>query len=282
MPQQATHRFVARTKRFDILAGVVVMSVPTAFSKLLGDYTPKLERLISRGASISWAPKNLASWLITRSIGWMAHQFRLFIGYSDPEAKEVGRVYQACNFMFLGHDYGTTVLYCDPERPDEWFTDRHVRHRTAYQKYAAEAGIPWKDEWVEGHRLVWERIPPGFAAILKRKEEEYKSRCIERTAAPKGKYAYDLTEDHLLVTGAPRRGRGGPHPLMSSEVERRRCRRGSPLSCLTKIGRTSGGGCRLRGEGSRGVLRPSILRSVRAAAPRAPTPAWPPPPASPP
>jgi len=122
----------------------------------------------------------------------MAHhtQFRLFIGYSDPEAKEVGRVYQACNFMFLGHDYGTTVLYCDPERPDEWFTDRHVRHRTAYQKYAAEAGIPWKDEWVEGHRLVWERIPPGFAAILKRKEEEYKSRCIERTAAPKGKYAY--------------------------------------------------------------------------------------------
>ncbi len=135
----------------------------------------------------------------------MAHQFRLFIGYSDPEAKEVGRVYQACNFMFLGHDYGTTVLYCDPERPDEWFTDRHVRHRTAYQKYAAEAGIPWKDEWVEGHRLVWERIPPGFAAILKRKEEEYKSRCIERTAAPKGKYAYDLTEDHLLVTGAPRR-----------------------------------------------------------------------------
>jgi len=37
MPQQATHRFVARTKRFDILAGVVVMSVPTAFSKLLGD-----------------------------------------------------------------------------------------------------------------------------------------------------------------------------------------------------------------------------------------------------
>ena len=84
----------------------------------------------------------------------MAHQFRLFIGYSDPEAKEVGRVYQACNFMFLGHDYGTTVLYCDPERPDEWFTDRHVRHRTAYQKYAAEAGIPWKDEWVEGNRLV--------------------------------------------------------------------------------------------------------------------------------
>src|SRR5947208_3021441 len=93
---------------------------------------------------------------------------------------------------------------------------------------------------------------------------------------------YDLTEDHLLVTGAPRRGRGGPHPRISGEVERRRCRRGSPLSSLTKIGRTSGGGCRLRAEASRGVLRPSILHLVRAAAPRAPTPAWPPPPASPP
>jgi hypothetical protein len=192
MPQQATHRFVARTRRSNILAGVVIMSLPTTFSKLLGADTPKLERLISRGASISWAPKNLASWLITRSIGWMAHhtQFRLFIGYSDPEAKELGTVYQACNFMYLGQDYGARVLLCDPDRPDEWFSDRHLRHITACQKYAAEAGIAWKDEWVERQTIRWERIPPGFAAILKRKEDEYRSRCIERTAASKGKYAY--------------------------------------------------------------------------------------------
>jgi len=74
-----THFFTARYK--GILAGVVIMDMPSAFSKMLGDNTKKLERLISRGACISWSPKNLASSLISFAINWMVKNtpFRDFI-----------------------------------------------------------------------------------------------------------------------------------------------------------------------------------------------------------
>lgn len=46
-----THFFTARYK--GILAGVVIMDMPNAFSKLLGEDTKQIERLISRGACVS-------------------------------------------------------------------------------------------------------------------------------------------------------------------------------------------------------------------------------------
>ena len=97
-----THIFTARYN--GILAGVVVMDMPNAFSKLLGEDTRKIERLISRGACISWSPKNLASALVMFAIRWMVKntRFRLFIAYSDTEAKELGTIYQACNFYYIG------------------------------------------------------------------------------------------------------------------------------------------------------------------------------------
>ena len=101
-----THFFTARYK--GILAGVVIMDMPTAFSKILGEGTRKIERLISRGACISWSPKNLASALIMFSIKWMVKntRFRLFIAYGDAEAKELGTIYQACSFYYLGKKSG--------------------------------------------------------------------------------------------------------------------------------------------------------------------------------
>jgi hypothetical protein len=73
MPQKATHYFAARTRpeKGDVLVGAVVMAVPTAFSKLLGEDTKVYETLIARGAVISWAPANLNSWLNKRAIGWI-------------------------------------------------------------------------------------------------------------------------------------------------------------------------------------------------------------------
>ena len=41
----------------EVMVGVVLMNMPNAFSKLLGDDTQSIERLISRGACISWSPK---------------------------------------------------------------------------------------------------------------------------------------------------------------------------------------------------------------------------------
>ena len=55
MPNRPTHRFIARLRKNGILAGVVVMSTPNAFSHLLGKENRDKEKLIARGASISWS-----------------------------------------------------------------------------------------------------------------------------------------------------------------------------------------------------------------------------------
>ncbi len=73
LPARPTERFTARLRGSQTLAGVIVMATPKAFSHTLGKENKGLEKLISRGASISWAPKNLGSWLIMKSVKWMVH-----------------------------------------------------------------------------------------------------------------------------------------------------------------------------------------------------------------
>lgn len=111
LSQYTTHWFVCYHK--DIIAGAILFNMPNAFSKTLGENTKELERLISRGACISWSPKNLASSFLMWCIKWMVDntQWRLFTAYSDPTAKELGTIYQACNFYYMGQTAGTTTRY---------------------------------------------------------------------------------------------------------------------------------------------------------------------------
>lgn len=145
IPQYTTHWFTARYN--GILAGVTLMSVPNAFSKLLGDDTEKMERLISRGACISWSPKCLASAFLMWCIKWMVEntEYRLFTAYSDPDAKELGTIYQACNFYYLGKNSGASRRYINPYT-GKVVSDRFFRQKSAYKRYCAELGIPWTGE----------------------------------------------------------------------------------------------------------------------------------------
>ena len=54
----------------DYLAGVVIFETPLAYSTMLGPNTKDTERLISRGASASWTPRNLGSKLLSYAIDW--------------------------------------------------------------------------------------------------------------------------------------------------------------------------------------------------------------------
>ena len=214
LPNRPTHRFVARTKEHDLLAGVIIMAVPNTFSGLLGkdrvDWDKvqmmpcDLEKLVSRGACISWSPKNLASWLIMRSIHWMVKNtsFRLFTAYSDPEAKELGTVYQACNWMYLGCGSGTIERYFDPENPDYgWFSDRNFRHKSKYFRYfreAREQGIikeDWNPVWMGKYTPKWTEMPEHVVHILKQGAKDYQERCVCREVPAKHKYAYILGAD---------------------------------------------------------------------------------------
>lgn len=189
--QYTTHWFSAYYK--DKLAGVMLFNLPNAFSKMLGDNTDQLERLISRGACISWSPKNLASNFLMWCIKWMAKntQYRLFTAYADPIAKELGTIYQACNFYYLGQNSGANRRYVNPYT-GKIVSDRYFRQRTAYKKYAEELGIEWDRSWCTKTGMAWDNVPKDIEKSLKdmSKHKQATSKYIE--VPRKHKYAYVL------------------------------------------------------------------------------------------
>lgn len=189
-----THFFTARYK--GILCGVVIIDMPAAFSKMLGDNTKKLERLISRGACISWSPKNLASSLISYSIKWMVSNtdYRLFTAYSDPEAKELGTIYQACNFYYLGKKSGTQYQF--KIESGRWVSDRYFRSRSVYKRIAKANNILWLDEYQNGDVVYFEKMPIEIATKIKQLSKEYQLSCEKRKVPQKHKYAYVLGKDN--------------------------------------------------------------------------------------
>lgn len=202
LPIWATHRFTARLKKNSMLAGVIVMATPNAFSNILGKENRDKEKLISRGACISWSPKNLASWLIMRSIKWMVKntEFRVFSAYSDPEAKELGTIYQACNFIYLGQKFGAGSQYLDPDNPKRgWFGSSGFADRSQIVRYAKKLGIEWQPEWYKMmgkkknyKKVNWKTIPEDIAKQLKQEREDHKGRCLKRLSPTKHKYLYIL------------------------------------------------------------------------------------------
>lgn len=186
--QYTTHWFGAYHN--DVLAGALLFNMPNAFSKLLGEKTPELERLISRGACISWSPKNLASAFIMSCIKWMSvnTQYRLFTAYSDPMAKELGTVYQACNFYYLGQSAGAQHRYINPYS-GKVVSDRFFRQRSAYKKYAKELGISWEKNWCSNTGMLWENIPVDIELLLRHQSTLKQSQSQIITVPAKHKYA---------------------------------------------------------------------------------------------
>ena len=185
-----THFFTARYK--GILAGVVIMDMPNAFSKLLGEDTKKIERLISRGACISWSPKNLASKLISFSMKWMVNntQYRLFTAYSDTEANELGTIYQACNFYYLGKKSGAGYQY--KIENGRWVSDRYFRSRSVYKKLSKNNNIEWDSTWQKGDKVFFDKMPIDIANEIKILSKNYQNSCEKRKLDFKHKYAYVL------------------------------------------------------------------------------------------
>lgn len=190
-----THWFVARYR--GIIGGVVIMGMPNAFSKLLGEGTEKLERLIARGASASWTPMNLGSKFLMWAIKWMVDntEYRLFTCYSDPQAKELGSIYQGLNFYYLGQGSGTNIRCINPYNKEKLVSDRAFRSRTFYKKYAKDLGISWQPNWCNNTKMLWENVPDDIEEKL-REYSKLMYQNAEKIEFPsKHKYAFILGKD---------------------------------------------------------------------------------------
>jgi hypothetical protein len=89
------------------LAAVVCFAPPTAptgFTKLCPSVPRRKIWQLCRGASAHWAPKHAASMLISAALRQLRRDrgIRLVIAYADPQAGEIGTVYQAANAIYLG------------------------------------------------------------------------------------------------------------------------------------------------------------------------------------
>lgn len=192
--QYPTHWLAAyyRKNNRNILSGVVIFSMPT-FSKLLGDDTKDIERLIARGACISWSPKNLGSAMLAWGMKWMVKntQYRLFTAYSDPSAKELGTIYQALNAYYLGQKNGARYKYINPYT-GILMSDRTFRSKTFYKKYAKELNIDWQKNWDNKESILWENIPNDVEQKLREYSRELQRNSKRIECAPKHKYAFVL------------------------------------------------------------------------------------------
>ena len=195
LSQFTTHWFGAYYK--GKLAGVILMNMPNAFSKVLGDDTKKIERLVSRGACISWSPKNLASNFLMWTIRYMVEhtQYRVFSAYSDPTAKELGTIYQSCNWYYIGQNSGTTKRYINPYN-GKLVSDRVFRARSFYKRYAKDLGIKWESNWSDDQKMLWENIPDTVEELLREKSKEMQKNAKYYTFPSKHKYIYVLGKNN--------------------------------------------------------------------------------------
>lgn len=92
------------------LIGAAVFGWPGAIQSrdICGQQHRHLAVCLERGACSHLAPPNAASFLISRATRLAArdHGWRIFYAYADPEAGEIGTVYQACNWLYIGQGIG--------------------------------------------------------------------------------------------------------------------------------------------------------------------------------
>ena len=86
------------------LGGAVVYS--TEYIENLGhwdkyDYTGRII-LLSRGACVHWSHPHSASKLITSSMKMLPEHYKVVTATVDEHAGEIGTIYQACNFHYIG------------------------------------------------------------------------------------------------------------------------------------------------------------------------------------
>jgi hypothetical protein len=82
----------------------------SASRDICGREYAKLAVCLERGACVHWAPKNAASYLISRAVklAHLEHGWSIFYAYADPAAGEIGTIYQTLGWHCIGQGVGRT------------------------------------------------------------------------------------------------------------------------------------------------------------------------------
>ncbi len=140
----AAVNFYAYGIYFDGHCGGVVVFGPE-YSENLGvwdkyDYTGKI-LLLSRGVCLHWTPTNTNSKLIMTAIKMLPPQYKVITATTDHLAGEIGTIYQACNFHYVGsmRESNPNVKHRNKDR-EAWmingklYGSRNIRQKVGSQK----------------------------------------------------------------------------------------------------------------------------------------------------
>ena len=143
------------------LVGAVAFGWPAgaASRDICGQELRKVAVCLERGACVHWAPRYAASFLISRATRMASLQFgrKIFYAYADEDAGEIGVIYQACNWFYLGQGIGR-----DPGRKREDFltpegaivSGRTLRRRGLTKR--GVLGLGWQVIYSSAkHKYVW-------------------------------------------------------------------------------------------------------------------------------
>lgn len=136
--------------------------------------------VLARGANVHWSPLGANSKLVSWTCRLLAKDAnaKLVIAYSDTDAGEIGTIYQACNWFYIGRGASTTQ-YVAPNGVirDQKFVSNHAkRNRVAWQvQRDALLNAGWKEQSTNPkYRYVY---------VLDRKDRILRER-IEQMAQP--------------------------------------------------------------------------------------------------
>jgi hypothetical protein len=94
-----------------------------------------------RGACAHWAHEHTASWFIPRVLAMASrdHGWKIFYAYADPEAGEIGTIYQACGWLYIGQGPGRRIIRGEARsrlkfRHYDWAADKWVTDRAFYRR----------------------------------------------------------------------------------------------------------------------------------------------------
>ena len=176
-----------------------VIKKPGGVGNICGKYIDKTGYLM-RGACVPYAPKNAASFL-TRYTCMEAHKdlgWKVFFAYSDThDAAEMGTIYQACGWYFLGEGLGRIGHYghldfLSPDK-DEIITSYMLNHGTADERIK---GMGWTVKKGEKRATLKQK---GWTVI--RRMDKKKWAWFEGTQTEKLKMA-DACRIHLGIKKA--------------------------------------------------------------------------------
>jgi hypothetical protein len=145
------------------LAGVVAFARGPAPEShdLCGPENRDLAVCLARGACVHWAHPNAASFLIARAckLAHRDHGWEVFFAYADPRAGEVGAVYQAANWLYLGQGVGRRSRSGRwrffSRREGRWRAERAIRQRRLVPG-ELRSHPNWIAEWTpDKGRYVW-------------------------------------------------------------------------------------------------------------------------------